>query len=162
MTEEVDDHRNAERVRQQDEFLPPVVAHITGIRQEPNPFEPLRLGELDVLDERMQMRDEALHDPPEASVRRRIDSAQYVGRDLICAGGHRRNRAVERVDRSTETGILRPAARLTQPARKAMPPRAPIKAGSSTRSRRRVAAFGIVASILASKCSPLSTLRNVG
>jgi hypothetical protein len=51
----VDQHRDAERVRQQDELLAARVALVPGRREELDPRHPLRLGELGLAHEGVQV-----------------------------------------------------------------------------------------------------------
>ena len=64
----VDKHRHAQDIRQQDEFLPPVVAHVSGRRQKLDRLEPFFLGRLDFLGGFMEVADDDIHDLPEALV----------------------------------------------------------------------------------------------
>ena len=70
VAQQVDHHRHAERIREQDEFLALVVGHVAGLGQDLDRLEPLRLGQVDLLDERVQVADQAQHDLPEPRVRR--------------------------------------------------------------------------------------------
>jgi hypothetical protein len=76
-------HRDAERVREQDEFLPLVAAHPAGLGQDLDGLEPLRLGQLDLPGEGVQMLDETEHDLPQPRVRRLRKSLQYLGGDVV-------------------------------------------------------------------------------
>ena len=53
MIEQVDHHRDAQRIGEQDEFLPLVAAHLTGFGQDLDRLEPFGLGQLHLLDEGM-------------------------------------------------------------------------------------------------------------
>lgn len=76
MVDGVDQHRHAERIRQQDEFLTVVVAHLSGTRQEIDPGFPFRLGRFDLPDEGMQVADQRFADLPHAIVRGVLDALQ--------------------------------------------------------------------------------------
>ena len=59
VTDQVDHHRHPERIREQDELLPLVAAHLASFGQDLDRLEPFRLGQLDLFDEFVQMADEA-------------------------------------------------------------------------------------------------------
>ena len=83
VADQVDDHRDPERVREQDEFLPLVAAHPTGFGQDLDRLEPLRLGQLDFLDEGVQVLDETQHDLPQPRIRRLRKSLQHLGGNVV-------------------------------------------------------------------------------
>ena len=58
MVDQVDDHRHAERIGEQDELLPLVVALLPVSVRNWMAVEPFGLGQLDVLDEAVQVTDE--------------------------------------------------------------------------------------------------------
>ena len=68
MVDRVDQHRDAERVRQEDELLTPVVAHLAGGGEEPDRRHPFVHGRLDLANDRMEVRDDRGHDLLEARV----------------------------------------------------------------------------------------------
>ena len=57
MVDQVDHHRNAEGVREQNELLPLVAAHAAGFGQDLDRLKPFRFGQLDLLDKGMQVLD---------------------------------------------------------------------------------------------------------
>ena len=87
MVDEVHHHRDAERVREQDELLTDVVAHVARVGQELNALEPLGLGEVDLLDERVKVLDEGKHDAPEPRLGRALYPAKDFGRDVVFGRG---------------------------------------------------------------------------
>jgi hypothetical protein len=66
---EVDQHRQPERVRQQDELLALVVALVPGGGQEPDAGQPLLLGQPHLSREGVEAADQRPHDLAEARVR---------------------------------------------------------------------------------------------
>src|SRR5271165_4354360 len=80
---QVDDHRHTERVREEDEFLPLVAAHPAGLGQDLDRLEPLRLGQLDIFDEGVQMLDETEYDLTQPRVWGFRKSLQYLGGDVV-------------------------------------------------------------------------------
>ena len=68
MVDRIDQDRDAQRVREQDELLALVGARLPDLGQEPDRGHPLRLAQLDVAHEGVQMRDQRAHDPLEARV----------------------------------------------------------------------------------------------
>jgi len=87
VTDQIDHHRHAERVREQDEFLPLVAAHLAGFGQDFDRLEPFGLGQLDLLDEVVQVLDQRQHDPPQPGVGRRREAGQHSRRDVVFGGG---------------------------------------------------------------------------
>jgi len=83
VADQIDHHRDAERVREQDEFLPLVAAHPAGLGQNLDCLKPLSLGQFDFLDEGVQVLDETQHDLPQPRVRRFGKSLQYLGGDVV-------------------------------------------------------------------------------
>src|SRR4051812_17665177 len=63
-------HRDAQDVGQQDELLPHLVAHVPGAGEEVDREAPLLLGQLHLLDERVQMLDQRGQHPPQPRIRR--------------------------------------------------------------------------------------------
>jgi hypothetical protein len=54
MVDRIDQHRNAEGVRQQDEFLAhQTIALVAGVSQEADAFKPFLLRQLDIADKRV-------------------------------------------------------------------------------------------------------------
>src|SRR3954466_3065746 len=70
MIDRVDQHRHAERIREKDELLALVVAHLPGAGQKFDPLHPLLEARLDLPDERMKMTHERIADLPYARIRR--------------------------------------------------------------------------------------------
>ena len=70
VVDQVDHHRNPQRVRKENEFLPLVAAHPAGFGQDLDGLKPLRLGQFDFLDEGVKVVDKAEHDPPQPRIRR--------------------------------------------------------------------------------------------
>jgi len=83
MVDQIHDHRHAERVGEQDVFLPSVAAHLSGLGEELDRRHPFGLGQLHVLDEGMQVTDETLHDVPQARVGRGVEAPQHFGGDVV-------------------------------------------------------------------------------
>src|SRR6266496_2814829 len=81
MVDGIDQHGDAERIRQQDEFLPLVVAYMSGTGQEIDAGFPFRLRRFDLPDEGMQMAHQRLADLPDAVVLRGPDTPQNGVRD---------------------------------------------------------------------------------
>jgi hypothetical protein len=59
-------HRDAEHVGEQDELLPRAVALVAGGGEKRDRLRPLALGELDILDERVQVPNQRPQDLPAA------------------------------------------------------------------------------------------------
>ena len=68
MVDRIDQDRDPERVREQDELLALVGARLADLGQEPDRGQPLGLAQLDVAHEAVQMPDQRAHDPLEARV----------------------------------------------------------------------------------------------
>jgi hypothetical protein len=85
----VDEHRDTERVRPEDELLAFVVGEVAGGREGADRAGPLLLGELNLGDERVQMGDECLHQLTPARIGRSVEAGQHLLGDLL-----RRDRAV--------------------------------------------------------------------
>ena len=81
--EQINHHRNPQRVGEQDELLPLVAAHLTGFGQDFDRLEPLRLGQLHLLDEGVQMADQAQYDLAQARVGRPGKPRQHFGSDIV-------------------------------------------------------------------------------
>jgi len=81
--DEIDHHRDAERVGEEDELLALVAAHLARFGQDLDRLKPLRLGQLDLFDEGVEMANEAQHDLPQPRVRRRGKPRQYLGGDVV-------------------------------------------------------------------------------
>jgi hypothetical protein len=62
VVDRVDQHRHAEHVGQQDEFLPPFVAHVAGVGEEHDRLEPFVLGRFDLLHRLVQLAGDHFHD----------------------------------------------------------------------------------------------------
>jgi hypothetical protein len=56
---------------------------MTCVGQELNALEPLGLGEVDLLDERVKVSDEGQHDSPEPWLGRALYPAKDFGRDVV-------------------------------------------------------------------------------
>src|SRR5262249_46300873 len=86
------DHRHAERVGEQDEFLPTVAAQVARVGEELDGSEPLRLGELDVLHKGVQMLHERTQDLAQPRIGCGLEPPQDLGGDGVLGGaaaGHR-------------------------------------------------------------------------
>jgi hypothetical protein len=70
VVDRLDQHRHAEDVGEQNELLPYVVALVPGRGEEGDRGVPFLLGQLDVLDEGVQVMDERPEHLPQAGVRR--------------------------------------------------------------------------------------------
>ena len=62
MIDGIDQHRNAQRIGQQDELLPRCTAHLTGAGQEVDGMLPFGLCRLDITHEIVKMADQAFAD----------------------------------------------------------------------------------------------------
>jgi hypothetical protein len=99
VADQIDHHRNAERIREQDEFLPLVAAHLAGFGEDFDRLKPFGLGQLDLLDEGVQVFDEPQHDLAQTRIGRRREARQHGRGDVVLGGtvprvvvpfGHRR------------------------------------------------------------------------
>jgi hypothetical protein len=81
--DQVDHHRDPERIRKQDELLALVAAHLAGFGQDLDRLEPFRLGQLDLLDEGVEVVDQAQHDAAQPRVGRRGKPRQDLGGDVV-------------------------------------------------------------------------------
>ena len=70
MVDQVDHHRNPQRVGEENEFLPLVAAHAAGFGQDLDCLKPLGLGQFHLLDEGVQVLDKGKHDLLQPRVRR--------------------------------------------------------------------------------------------
>ena len=70
IVDRVDQHRNAQNVREQDQFLAAFGTHLAGTRKEVDGLPPLALRDLRFPDDRMQMADDDLHDRPQSNALR--------------------------------------------------------------------------------------------
>ena len=68
MVDRVDERRDAEHIRKEDELLALVVAYPAGARQEPDRRHPFVHGRLDLVHGRMKMSDERGHDLLQARI----------------------------------------------------------------------------------------------
>ena len=62
MVQTNDQHRNAEHIGEENEFLTFLISDVAGTCQKLDPLEPLVFGQLHIGDEGMKMLDEAPHD----------------------------------------------------------------------------------------------------
>jgi hypothetical protein len=76
-------HRDAERIGKQDEFLPLLVAGMAGLREKPDGLKPFRLGQLDLADEVVQMPDERRHDRAQPGIGRRLQALLDGIREVV-------------------------------------------------------------------------------
>src|SRR4029077_5357877 len=83
MADQIDHHRHAEGVREQNELLPLVAAHPTGLGQDLDRLEPLCFGQFDLFDEGVQVLNETQHDLPQPWVGCLGKSLQYLGGDVV-------------------------------------------------------------------------------
>ena len=77
------EHRDAERVGEEDELLALVVGDVAGGGEELDPFEPLGLGELALLHERVQVAHERGEDLPQARVGAALEPADDRLGDVV-------------------------------------------------------------------------------
>jgi hypothetical protein len=90
VAQEVDQHRHAERVGSEDEFLPLVVAHLADLGQQLDRGEPLLRREARLAHERVQVRDEARHHFLQARVGRALQPRDHrIGERLLIELAHR-------------------------------------------------------------------------
>ena len=66
VVDRIDKHRDTQRVRDQDELLSLVRAHLACPGQKVDGGAPLVLGQLDLVHKGVQVADQGLHDPPKA------------------------------------------------------------------------------------------------
>src|SRR3954466_8886582 len=76
MIDRVDQHRHAERIREKDELLALVVAHLPGAGQKFDPLHPLLQARPYLPDARMKMTHERIADLPHARIRRRRNAPE--------------------------------------------------------------------------------------
>ena len=80
--DELDERRDAERVRQEDELLARVVALLAGRGEELDAGEPLVALQADLLDEGVEVADGGLGDLAQPRVRRVLVAREHVGQQL--------------------------------------------------------------------------------
>ena len=77
----VDQRREAERIGQQDEFLPLRRTHLAGGGHEFDALDPFRRRQIDLAGEGMEVLDRRRHDRLQARVRRRRHLVEHGVRD---------------------------------------------------------------------------------
>ena len=85
--ERVDQHREAERVRPEDELVPLLVRDVTGVGEDLDPLGPLVLRQPHLDRELVEMPDERRHDLQEAR-RSPVEACNDLIRDLLGSGLH--------------------------------------------------------------------------
>jgi hypothetical protein len=113
VVDRLDQHGHPEHVGQQDELLPHVVAHVTGAGEEVDGYAPLLLGQLDVLDEVVQVAHQRRHDLLEPGVRRPLEARRdHLGRTLLGEqlAAHARSSTVRRAASSAASASAWDAA----------------------------------------------------
>ena len=83
MVDRVDEHRDAENVGEQNEFLPHVRAFLAGARQEVDRPLPFGKGEIDVAHEAVEMAHQRQDDLLEPRVARAREALQHLLRELL-------------------------------------------------------------------------------
>ena len=89
MIDQVDDHRDAQRIGQQDELLPGGIARMPGGGGKVDALKPFRLGQLHLFDERMEMTRQAEHDLAQPRIRRALEAAQPVIGNVVFSSSRR-------------------------------------------------------------------------
>ena len=77
MIDEVDERREPEGVRQEDELLTSLIAYLARCGEEHDAGEPLLIGEAHLLGECMQMPDERLGDLTQSRIRGCLESSNH-------------------------------------------------------------------------------------
>ncbi len=83
MIDRVDQHGDAERIRQQDEFLALVVAHVAGAGQEIDAVFPFLLGRAHLAHECMEVPHQRVADLFDARIGRALDPLEHRIRDRV-------------------------------------------------------------------------------
>jgi len=86
VADQIHQHRHAHRVRQQNEFLPLVGAHVAGVGQELNCLPPLCFVQPHVLDELVNVFRQADHDLAQPGIGRPLESTHNFGGDVVLSG----------------------------------------------------------------------------
>jgi hypothetical protein len=91
VVEEVDEHRQAQRVRQQDELLAPVGGDVSDVGQEVNSRKPLGLGERLFDGELVEMTDQRGHQVAQAGIGAVVEPGDHLSGELAGGGARRRH-----------------------------------------------------------------------
>jgi hypothetical protein len=94
VVDQIHHHRDAEGVRQENEFLAAVIAHPAGFGEESDRVEPFSLGQIHLFDETMEVTNERAHDLPQSLVWRVLDPPQDLGGDVVLGRAPTSDRAV--------------------------------------------------------------------
>jgi hypothetical protein len=78
----VDEHRETEGVRPEDELLAPVVRDPARLGEDPDSLLPLAPGQADLHRECVEMASEALNERPQALVGTPLEGGEHRGRDV--------------------------------------------------------------------------------
>ena len=86
MIDEVDEHREPECVREQDEFLAPIAAHPPDLGEKANARHQLRLGERLLDSELVQVADQAANQLTQPGIRAELHAVDDLLRQLTRGG----------------------------------------------------------------------------
>ncbi len=86
ITNKVGHHGDAHGVGEEDKLLAAVVAHVAGLGEEIDSLPPFCLGELHVLQERVDVFDETLHDLFQARILGAVKAAEHFRGNVVFGG----------------------------------------------------------------------------
>ncbi len=84
MVDQVDKHRETERVREQDELLAPVGAHLSDLGEKTNARHQFRFGERLLHGELVDMADDATDQLPQPGIRTLLQALDHLPGQSVC------------------------------------------------------------------------------